>query len=94
MLKLCLELLLLTTDDIVIPNIVIWDLGKGPKKKTTKVLTYVKLGPPYVPSSLVWTKKSLDKYSFVYPTYLSKKFGHFGIKVCPLIHIFLILMGG
>ena len=68
--------------------------GRVPKKKTTKVLTYVKLGPPYVPSSLVWTKKSLDKYSFVYPTYLSKKFGHFGIKVCPLIHIFLILMGG
>ena len=27
MLQWCLELLLLTTDDIVKPNIVIWDLG-------------------------------------------------------------------
>ena len=38
---------------------------------------------------LVWTKISLDKYSSVYPTYLSKKFGYFGIKVCPLKFIFL-----
>ena len=35
----------------------------------------------------VWTKISFDKYSSVYPTYLSRKFGHFGSKVCPLIHI-------
>ena len=27
-------------------------------------------------------KKSLDKYSSVYPTYLPKKVGHFGFKVC------------
>ena len=41
-----------------------------------------KLGLPYLPSTLVWTKKSLDKYPLVDPTYLSKKFGHFGIKSC------------
>ena len=41
-----------------------------------------KIGLPYLPSTLVWTKKSLDKYPLVYPTYLSKKFGHFGIKSC------------
>ena len=46
-----------------------------------------KVGLPYLPSTLVWTKISLDKYSSVYPTYLSRKFGHFGSKVCPLIHI-------
>ena len=39
-----------------------------------------KMGLPYLPSTLVWTKISLDKYSPVYPTYLSKKFGHFGKK--------------
>ena len=41
-----------------------------------------KTGLPYLPSTLVWTKKSLDKYPLVDPTYLSKKFGHFGIKSC------------
>ena len=41
-----------------------------------------KLGVPYLPCSLVWTKMNLDKYSSVYPTYLPKKFGHFGPKVC------------
>ena len=46
-----------------------------------------KVGLPYLPSTLVWTKISLDKYSSVYPTYLSRKFGHFGSKVCPIIHI-------
>ena len=37
---------------------------------------------PYLPCTLIWTKKSLDKFSSVYPTYLPQKFGHFGIKVC------------
>ena len=41
-----------------------------------------KLGLSYLPRTLVWTKICLDKYSSVYPTYLSKKFGHFWIKVC------------
>ena len=41
-----------------------------------------KLGLPYVPCTLIWTKKSLDNYSSVYPTYLPKKFGHFGIQIC------------
>ena len=41
-----------------------------------------KLGVPYVPCSLVWTKISLDKHSSVYPTCLPKKFVHFGTKVC------------
>ena len=41
-----------------------------------------KVDLPYLPSTLVWTKKGLDKYSSVYPTYLSKKFGRFVIKVC------------
>ena len=44
-----------------------------------------KQGLPFVPtlvSTLEWTNISLDKYSIVYPTNLSKKFGHFGMKVC------------
>ena len=41
-----------------------------------------KLGLPYLPSTLVWTKISLDKYSIFYPTYLSNKFGHFENKGC------------
>ena len=36
-----------------------------------------KLGLPYVPCTLIWTNKNLDKYSSVYPTYLFKKFRHF-----------------
>jgi len=42
-----------------------------------------KMGLPYLPRTLVWTKLSLDKYSPVYPTYLSKKLGHFEIKFAP-----------
>ena len=56
--------------------------GEGPKKKLRKYGHMSKLGLPYLPSTLVWTKKSLDKYPLVDPTYLSKKFGHFGIKSC------------
>ena len=41
-----------------------------------------KLGVPYLPCSLVWTKMSLGKHSSVYPTYLPKKFGYFRTKVC------------
>ena len=41
------------------------------------------MGLPYLPSTLEWTKISLDEYSPVYPTYLSKKFGHFGKKFAP-----------
>ena len=37
-----------------------------------------KLGLPYLPSSLVWTKISP---LIVYPTYLTLKFGHFRYKV-------------
>ena len=53
-------------------------------KITTKLWTYVQNGStlPTLPSTQVWTKISLDKYSSVYPTYLSKKFGHFGNEVC------------
>ena len=42
-----------------------------------------KLGLPYLPRSLVWTKKMWTSTPIVYPTYLSKKFGHFWIEVCP-----------
>ena len=52
------------------------------KKKLRKFGHMSKLGVPYLPCSLVWTKMNLDKYSSVYPTYLPKKFGHFGPKVC------------
>ena len=52
------------------------------KKKLQKFGYMSKLGLPYLPSSLVWTKISLNKYSNVYPTYLSKMFGHFENKVC------------
>ena len=47
-----------------------------------------KLGVPYLPFSLVWTKISFDKQSSVYPTYPPKKFGHFGNKVYSLIFNF------
>ena len=53
-----------------------------PQKKLRNFGQMSKTGLPYLPSTLVWTKKSLDKYPLVYPTYLSKKFGHFGIKSC------------
>ena len=53
-----------------------------PQKKLRKFGHMSKLGVPYLPCSLVWTKMNLDKYSSVYPTYLPKKFGHFGPKVC------------
>ena len=51
-------------------------------KKLRKFGHMSKLGVPYLPCSLVWTKISLEKYSSVYPTYLPKKFGHFGTQVC------------
>ena len=57
-------------------------LGEISKKKIRKFGHMSKLGVPYLPCSLVWTKMNLDKYSSVYPTYLPKKFGHFGPKVC------------
>ena len=53
-----------------------------PKKKLRNFGHMSKVGLPYLPCTLVWTKISLDKHSSVYPTYLSKKFGHFGNKVC------------
>ena len=53
-------------------------------KKLQNFENMSKLGLPYVPCTLIWTKESLDKYSSVYPTYLPKKFGHFGIKVCSI----------
>ena len=58
-------------------------LRRGSQKKQLRKYGHMsKLGLPYLPSTLVWTKKSLDKYPLVDPTYLSKKFGHFGIKSC------------
>ena len=69
-------------------------LGKPSiKKKLRKFGHMSKLGLPYLPRTLVWTKISLDKYSIFYPTYLSKKFGHFENKVCSLTYIFSILQG-
>ena len=40
-----------------------------------------KFGIPYLSSTQIWTKIGFDNYSFVYPTYLSKRSGHLGIKV-------------
>ena len=59
-------------------------LGEGPIKKKLRNFGHMsKMGLPYLPRTLVWTKKIfLNKSSPVYPTYLSKKFGHFGNKVC------------
>ena len=37
------------------------------KKKLRKFGHMSELGLPYLPSSLVWTKKSLDKYSYCLP---------------------------
>ena len=43
-------------------------LGKGPIKQITKVWTYMsKLGLPYLPRTLVWTKINLVKYSYCQP---------------------------
>ena len=61
---------------------VIKDEGERSKKKLQHMS---KLGVPYLPCSLVWTKISFDKHSSVYPTYLPKKFGHFGTTVCSWI---------
>ena len=63
-------------------------LGEGPKK-IQNFGHMSEVGLTYLPSTLVWTKISLDEYSSVYSTYLSKKFGHFGIKVCSWIHIYV-----
>ena len=49
----------------------------GLKKKLRNFGHISKLGVPYLLSSLVWIKISLDKHSSVYPTYLTKKFGHY-----------------
>ena len=38
-----------------------------PEKKTTKVWHMSKLGLPYLLRSLVWTKKSLDEFSYCLP---------------------------
>ena len=35
------------------------------------------LGVPYIPYTLIWTKKILDEFFSVYPTYLPIKLGHF-----------------
>ena len=51
----------------------VYCLGERPKKKLRKFGHMSKLGVPYLPCSLVWTKMNLDKYSSVYPTYLPKK---------------------
>ena len=60
----------------------IWSRRESQKIKLRNFGHMSKVGLPYLPSTLVWTKKGLDKYSSVYPTYLSKKFGRFVIKVC------------
>ena len=52
--------------------------------KTTKFRTYVQIRSTLRTLYPNMDKKSLDKYSSVYPTYLPKKFGHFGIKVCSI----------
>ena len=41
--------------------------GGSPKKKLRKFGPMSKPGLPYLPSSLVWTKKSLDMYSNCLP---------------------------
>ena len=58
---------------------------RSEEEKLRKFAHMSKLGVPYLPCSLVWTKISLDKHSSVYPTYLPKEFGHFGTKVCSCI---------
>ena len=57
-------------------------LREGSQKKLRKFGHMSKLGLPYLPTSLVWTKKVCTSTPIVYPTYLSKKFGHFWIEVC------------
>ena len=52
------------------------------KKKRTKFWTYVQIRSTLRTLYPYMDKKSLDKYSSVYPTFVPKKFGHFGIKVC------------
>ena len=45
---------------------ILWLRG-GSQKKLRKFGHTSKLGLPYLPRSLVWTKKSLDKYSYCLP---------------------------
>ena len=58
--------------------------GRVPKKKTTKVWTYVQTVGGRVFWSHTFAKKKVwTSNPIVYPTYLSTKFGHFLIEVCP-----------
>ena len=58
----------------------IFELGEDSEEKKLRNFGHMsKLGVPYLPSSLVWTK---IRNFIVYPIYLSKKSGHFRIKVC------------
>ena len=58
-------------------------LREGSQKKLRKFGHMSKLSLPYLPRSIVWTKKKVwTSTSIVYPTYLSKTFGHFYIKFC------------
>ena len=71
------------TFDNTLIRLKIIDKERDQKKKLQKFGHIMsKFGVPYLPCSLVWTKISLDKYSSVYPTYLPKKFGQFGTKIC------------
>ena len=54
----------------------------SPKKKTSKILTYVKKALPYLPNNPIWTTNNLDIMDFVYPPSLLQRFGQIMRKVC------------
>ena len=62
--------------------------GRVPKK-LRKFGHMSELGLPYLPRSLVWTKKVWESTPIVYPTYLFKMFGNFLIEILSLHEYFL-----
>ena len=63
-------------------KVIIW-IRRALQKKNCKSLDICPKQPyPTYLYPLVWTKFSLDINFSAYPTYLSNKFGHFGIRVC------------
>ena len=73
-------------------------LGEGPKKKKLRKFGHMpKLGLPYLPSSLVWTKKSLDMYSYCLPYLPIQKVWTFlyrilSLNICILTFVRILLV--
>ena len=72
--------------EVGLVNIFLCSAGMSFSRKTQNFGHIMsKMGLPYLPSTLVWTKISLDKYSPVSPIPTQNMFGHLGNKVCSFI---------